>query len=536
MEKSMIRKQYSLNNKNQISRIFCVCFLALVFLAGCAASSSPPEPSIQPQVEPRTELEKQPPRRIEARPRSSLSPLASLKPKVAAAEKMPYEGKLFSLSARSTPLRDVLLGLGKQAELNLVIERGVNYDEPVSVELYDLPLSTVLDMVLNAYGYFYDIDGNILRIKAMETKIFHFDYPLMVNTPTSNVGGDMLGSQGSNNNNRRSNSNNDNDLRGEFSIETSVDSSALDLWKQLEQSLRGGGEGGQGLLSEQGRMQINRLSGTIMITDRRENLILIEEYFDELEKVLSRQITIEAKILEVTLNENYKYGIKWDVLAKDFLSSGGNLQFVSDFTTGGGNIAMEFFRDGSTNVIGGVIEALSHQGNVNVLASPRISAVNNQTALITVARNIPYIDWQLSSIQDPNDDQGRLTQLVPTMQNTRVGISLGVTPQIDENGVTTLHIVPVITDLVGFKEFTQDGDTWDIPIIDMRATDSIVRAQDGSTIVLGGLILERVSEDETGIPLLKDIPYLGQVLFSGQAKESEKRELVIMLNPTIIEQ
>jgi MSHA biogenesis protein MshL len=153
-----------------------------------------------------------------------------------------------------------------------------------------------------------------------------------------------------------------------------------------------------------------------------------------------------------------------------------------------------------------------------------------------VARNIPYIDWQLSSIQDPNDDQGRLTQLVPTMQNTQVGISLGVTPQIDENGVATLHIVPVITDLVGFKQFTQDGDSWDIPIIDMRATDSIVRARNGSTIVLGGLILERVSEDSTGIPILGDIPYLGQILFSGQGKESEKRELVIMLNPTIIEQ
>ncbi|MDX1777221.1 MAG: STN domain-containing protein, partial [Desulfobulbales bacterium] len=220
------------NPPNIISRFFCVCSLALVLLTtGCAASYAPPEPSVQTQVEPPAVLEKQPPRRIETRPRSSLSPLAALKPKVAAAEKMPYEGKLFSLSARGTPLRDVLLGLGKQAELNLVIERGVNYDEPVSVELYDLPLDTVLDMVLNAYGYFYDIDGNILRIKAMETKIFHFDYPLMVNTPSSNVGGDMLGSQGgNNNNNRRSNSNNDNNLRGEFSIETSIDSSALDLW------------------------------------------------------------------------------------------------------------------------------------------------------------------------------------------------------------------------------------------------------------------------------------------------------------------
>jgi len=532
---SVIQKQ---NPTIKTGRIFLVCFLALMLLAGCAASTTPPEPSMQPQAEPLAQLEKEPPRRIDTRPRSSLSPLASLKPKIAAAEKMPYESKLFSLSARSTPMRDVLLGLSKQAELNLVIEKGVDYNEPISVELYDLPLATVLDMVLNANGYFYDIDGNILRIKAMETKIFHFDYPLMVNTPTSNVGGDMLGSRGQNNNNNRSNSNDQNDLRGEFSIATSIDSGALDLWKQLEQALKGGGEGSQhGLLSEQGRMQINRLAGTIMITDRRENLILIEEYFNVLQKVLSRQITIEAKILEVTLNDNYRYGIKWDVLAQDFLSSsGGDLQFISDFTTGGGNITLEFFNDTGKNIIGGFLEALSAQGNVNVLASPRISAVNNQTALITVARNIPYINWQLSSIQDPNDDQGRLTQLVPTMENTQVGISLGVTPQIDENGVATLHIVPVITDLVGFKKFAQDGDSWEIPIIDMRATDSIVRARNGSTIVLGGLMLERVTESSTGLPVLGDIPYFGQILFSGQTKESEKRELVIMLNPTIIEQ
>jgi MSHA type pilus biogenesis protein MshL len=534
MEIIVIQQQYSQTN---IRRIYLVCLLALVFLAGCAGSGPQPQPSIQPQAEQPTALENQPPRRIETRPRSSLSPLASLKPKIAAAEKMPYESKLFSLSARSTPLRDVLLGLSKQAELNLVIEKGVDSDEPVSVELYDLPISTVLDMILNAYGYFYDIDGNILRIKAMETKIFHFDYPLMVNTPTSNVGGDMLSSRGGSNNNRRSNSKDENDLKGEFSIETSVDSSALDLWKQLEQALKGGSEGQHGLLSEQGRMQINRLAGTIMITDRRENLLLIEEYFNELEKVLSRQVTIEAKILEVTLSDSFRYGIKWDVLAQDLLSSsGGDLQFISDFTTGGGNITLEFFNDTGNNIIGGFLEALSAQGNVNVLASPRISAVNNQTALITVARNIPYIDWQLSSIQDPNDQQGRLTQLVPTMQNTQVGISLGVTPQIDANGVATLHIVPVITDLVGFKQFTQDGDSWDIPIIDMRATDSIVRARNGSTIILGGLILERMSEDSTGIPVLGDIPYLGQILFSGQVKDSEKRELVIMLNPTIIEQ
>jgi MSHA biogenesis protein MshL len=522
-----------------------IWLIALLFVFGCAATSqSPPERSVEPQTLPPPVSEKEGPRRIETRPRSSLLPLAALKPKVAASEKMPYESKLFSLSARSTPLRDVLLGLSKQAELNLVIERGVDYEEPVSVELHDLPLATALDMVLNAYGYFYDIDGNILRVKALETKIFHFDYPLMVKSMTSSVGGDMLGTSGQDRysgnrgGGRGSGSNNSNALQGEFKIETSVDTGSLDIWQQLEAALSSGGSGGgsMGLLSSQGRVQINELSGTILVTDRRENLILVERYLDELETVLSRQIIIEANIIEVTLNDQYKYGIRWDILSREFLGTGGDLQFLSDFTTGGGNIALKFFNDDGKNAIGGFIEALSQQGNVDVLASPRISALNNQTALITVARNIPYIDWQLSSIQDPNDVLGRLTQLVPTTQNTRVGISLGVTPQIDENGVATLHIVPVITDLVGFKEFTQDGDTWDIPIINMRATDSIVRARNGSTIVLGGLILERIIEGSTGIPFLGDIPYVGQILFSGQERESEKRELVIMLNPTIIEQ
>jgi MSHA type pilus biogenesis protein MshL len=512
-----------------------------MFLAGCANKSQlPPEPTLEPQKNPPPITEKERPRKIETRPRSSMSPLAALKPKVAASEKMPYEGKLFTLSARGAPLRDVLLGLSKQADLNLVLERGVDYGEPISVELHDLSLGTALDMVLNAYGYFYDIDGNILRVKALETKIFHFDYPLMVKSMSSSVGGDMLSSgQNNNNNSGGSNNSDDNDLTGEFTINTSVDTGSLDIWKQLEASLSpGGGEGGSGgLLSSKGRVQINKFSGTIVVTDRRENLILVEEYLNELGTVLRRQVIIEAKLMEVVLSDSFRYGIRWDILAQDFLNKGGDLQVISDFTSGASNITMEFFNDTGNTEIGAFLEALANQGNINVLASPRISALNNQTALITVARNVPYINFELSSVQDPNDSESRFSQLVPTMENTQVGISLGVTPQIDENGVVTLHIVPVITDLVGFKNFAQDSErSWDIPIIDMRATDSTVRVANGSTIVLGGLILERNREDSTGLPLLSDIPYLGQLLFSGQEKESEKRELVIMLTPTIIEQ
>ena len=231
------------------SRSLPVWLIALLLLVGCANKGQPPpEPTLEPRKNPPPITERDRPRKLETRPRSTMSPLASLKPKVAAAEKMPYESKLFSLSARSTPLSDVLIGLSKQAELNLVLERGVDYAEPISVELHDMPLATALDMVLNAYGYFYDIDGNILRVKAMETKIFHFDYPLMVKSMSSSVGGDMLSSSQSNNNSGGGSSNSgDEDLTGEFTIKTSVDTGSLDIWQQLETSLSsGGGEGSSG--------------------------------------------------------------------------------------------------------------------------------------------------------------------------------------------------------------------------------------------------------------------------------------------------
>ncbi|MFH1091675.1 MAG: pilus (MSHA type) biogenesis protein MshL, partial [Pseudomonadota bacterium] len=123
---------------------------------------------------------------------------------------------------------------------------------------------------------------------------------------------------------------------------------------------------------------------------------------------------------------------------------------------------------------------------------------------------------------------------VPTVSRAQAGISLGVTPVIAADGVTTLSIVPIVTDLVAYKTFVFEGNSFDVPIIDVRGTASIVRAADGETVIIAGMIQDKNQDNVSGIPFLKDIPLVG-FLFSQQTRTKQKVELVISLTPTIIE-
>ncbi|CAN2047479.1 MSHA biogenesis protein MshL [Candidatus Magnetomoraceae bacterium gMMP-13] len=460
---------------------------------------------------------------IKKTPPSALPPLAALKPMIAAEEKMPYESRLFSLSTRSAPLQDILLGLAKEADLNLVIEKAVNLMEPVSLEIKDLSLKLALDTILSAYEYFYEINGNILRVKALETRFFQFDYPLLYNVAESEVGGDVLGEGGGGS-----------DLSGEFTIETEVSGSEhLNIWEQIEKALTPAGTGQNGLLSNQGRALVNRMSGTIVLTDRRENILLAEKFLNKLEISLRRQVVIEAKIIEVTLNHDHQYGIDWNYLQNQIGGSGA-LTFSSELSTGGAAVSVGFLDSFSRGTFELFLDALSVQGNLNVLSSPRLNVLNNQSALISVGQTIPYLDFETNVTTDPNDSTRTITTLEPTINKAQAGITLGITPQISEDSVTTLHIVPIITDLAAEKSFSYNGTDWTVPVIQVRETDTIVRAPDGVTVVIGGLIQDRTDDLVTKIPLLGDIPFLGR-LFSNQKRSNSKSEMVILLTPTVVE-
>ncbi|MEA3333587.1 MAG: hypothetical protein U9Q58_08320 [Pseudomonadota bacterium] len=449
-----------------------------------------------------------------------LPPLAELTPEAAMVGELPFEKMFFSLSTRGAPLEGVLFGLAREAGLNLVIGKGVDRGYPISVEFSDLSLRQALSLMLDACENFYTIKDNVLSVKAFETRTFHFDYSLVSNLGES--GGDSGGNSGPGGSSGGA---------GGFEISTESSDDYLQVWETIEEALGGGSSGGGGsdgaLLSPDARVEINPMGGLIVVTDRRENLALVECYLDKLQKALRRQVVIEAKIIQVSLSRGFEYGIDWNLLANDFIKKG-TLSVATNFASGATGLNVEYKGDPDhKNVLDGVLDALATQGNVKVLSSPRISVLNNQSAVITVGREIPYLQWQA---QNSGDDQ---TVIVPEVVTANTGISLGITPQIDADGVITLHIIPVVSELAEYKTFSYDNNTFDVPVINTRQTDTIVRVDDGNTIIIGGLITEITSNNSSQVPILGDVPLVGG-LFRRRKDVDERVELVVMLTPSVV--
>jgi MSHA type pilus biogenesis protein MshL len=295
------------------------------------------------------------------------------------------------------------------------------------------------------------------------------------------------------------------------------------------------------------------MSGVIVVTDRPSRLEIVERFIDRINESLRRQVIIEAKIVEVILNKGNEWGINWNYLQKNFLNTG--IFGISQTLSEGANAFRIGFVDQTGNDTGEVIlDALATQGNVNILSSPRLNVLNNQSALISVGQIIPYLDFQIgSTVSRGIGGDIPIIDSVPIIARTLEGVTLGITPQISADGVTTLHIVPIITEQTGNRTISlaldtstsppddENGDdgsqnatkSVDIPVFSVREADTIVRVRDNETIIIGGLISENTKDNVRKVPILGDIPYLG-ALFTHQQRETIKSELVILLTTTVV--
>jgi MSHA biogenesis protein MshL len=264
-----------------------------------------------------------------------------------------------------------------------------------------------------------------------------------------------------------------------------------------------------------------------------------------------RQVTIQAKIMEVVLSEDYQEGINWRViqnlprstnLAWGLTDSTGTRGFPggsSGFITGdsggatiptpgifkvnpfGGIFAIG---PGGTDILlSDIIEAISEQGDLKILSSPTISTLNNQKAIIRVAnQDVFYITGAVAT-------QSTVTQTFQPV-TIDIGIILDVTPQIADDGMIIMNIHPSITEKTG-EVASPDGKTT-FPLLSVRETDTTVRVLDNQTIIIAGLMQERKEEIQIGVPGLKDLPFLGR-LFLHKTERKRNTELVIMITPTL---
>jgi MSHA biogenesis protein MshL len=286
------------------------------------------------------------------------------------------------------------------------------------------------------------------------------------------------------------------------------------------------------MTSKEGKkLVISKLSGLIQVHDYPDKLRDVARFLEQMEVNSQRQVLIQARFWEVSLNNEFQAGVRWDTIQQEMLQLDiSTLALTWDIGTGTtsaegllGILGAPSALTGAEFVLADLAEALETQGKVKVLAAPKVSTLNNQTAIVKVARQDVYFTSEISQTSD-----NVLQSFTPNTID--VGVILDVTPQIAADGHIIMNIHPSIT-----AEFERvlSPDGSEFPLLRIRETDTVVKVRDGQTIIIAGLLQETDNRQRVGLPCLMNIPGL-TYLFGHTDVETERTELVILLTPTVL--
>ena len=458
--------------------------------------------------------------------------------------------KRLEVSATEVDAKDFFQAIVRGSRYNVIIHPEVTGQ--ISLSLNNVTLSEALTVVEDVYGYEIIRRGNVVKVfpPGIRTETIALNYLFLKrfgsSSTTINSGGvsenDPNSGNSGNNNSSNNNSGGNNSQNGNSG--SNNQNSGINLytenesnfWKELKESLVafvGTGEGRSVIVSPQ--------AGLVTVRALPQEITAVKKFITATESHLHRQVIIEAKIMEVTLSDDFQQGIKWNKVldqvgsAEIVYSTTGNVVGNVISNTIGGVNSMAFTKQTSSSDFSGVIELLQTQGNVQVLSSPRITATNNQKAVIKVGED-EYFVTEVSS----TTTTGTSTTTTPEVELTPFfsGIALDVTPQIGKDGSVILHVHPSVTLTEEQNKTIQIGsEQLILPLAQssVRESDTIIRANSGEVVVIGGLIETYNIDMESKTPILGDIPYLGE-LFKNKSQKSQKRELVIMLKPVVVGQ
>jgi general secretion pathway protein D len=283
------------------------------------------------------------------------------------------------------------------------------------------------------------------------------------------------------------------------------------------------------------RIIVNRESGIIGVKATAKQHAQLQAFIDKVLDSVQRQVLIEATIAEVRLSDRYQAGIDWSLVTSDPNTAttqdllGGNLGTTPFFSF---NLAESI--DG--NPLNLTLKALETFGDVKVLSSPKVMAINNQSALLKVVDNEVYFTTEVEAVPG-SVNQNSLVTVDTDVNTVPVGFVMSVTPFIDSNEVVTLNVRPTISRIIDFvrdpnPELAEAGVTSEIPVIQVREIESVLKIENGDTAVIGGLMQDQIDKSTTGVPLLSSLPVLGG-LFRFQDDQYVKSELVIFIRPVV---
>ncbi|MEA2038709.1 MAG: pilus (MSHA type) biogenesis protein MshL, partial [Thermodesulfobacteriota bacterium] len=523
------------------ARWFIVLFIVL---SGCSsnqkvvkkeplAKSEPPAPEIVVSVPATLDI----PEKINSAPESKNGPDFQIKPLViemkAGKPYVPVGAELVTQEGK-VPLQEVIKRLADLKGLSVSWADDVDQTKPVDVNIR--PEDNYWDAfnnILRQLDYSCELKKETIVVKYKETRKYHLVMPFLKEDFKTKVGGDLLGGGAS-----------EGRMSGEVKLDVSM-AEPLDFWKLIGDNINKiieSSAGKAGDIGGKGYFIIDRPLGIITVTAPRKAHERINKYLENLDEEIHRQVIIEAKIIEVRLEKSSETGINWNELINTTLR--GTLSFgkaVAGATSGviypfphkDGFISKVTLQDDDFSVM---LKALKKHGETNILSNPKISLLNGHGATITVGENVTYIDKVETTTTGSG---GTLETTFSVSTNTILsGIGMAVMANIIADDEIILYIVPITSELgepIEYRTFTGAGTQAEVglPRVRLREMSTYAKLHDGQTLIIGGLIDTVMYDDEEGLPILGDIPFLGR-LFKVVTKKEKKRELVILLKPIIV--
>ena len=470
----------------------------------------------------------------------------------------------FDLAVNNAPAAQVFLQLANGTAYNMLVSPDVG--GMLSITLNDTTVPEAMDTLREMFGFEYRITGNRIFVypNTVQTRLYRVNYlpgrrqgasdtRITSSAISASSGGGGNGSNGGGNN-PGGNGGAGNGLASRpddnAHVRTTHDT---DFWREVQQSLLTlvGSHGGRSVV-------LNPGAGVVVVKATPAELRQVENYLKAVQLSIERQVMLEAKIVEVSLSKDSQTGINWAGFGKlgNGLASigtaapGTRLGVTGNISSSDGNSVAPGV-DLSAGTLGrgfyglafqaanfaALLNFLQTQGEVQVLSSPRIATLNNQKAVLKVGSDELYVTGVSTSTT--SNGSNSVSSPTLTLQPFFSGISLDVTPQIDDAGNVMLHVHPTISTVSEKNKNIDLGSlgAFRLPLAasTVNETDSIVRVRDGQIVAIGGLMKTEIHDERTGMPGLSDLPGVGG-LFRQTAKLQSKRELVIMIKPTVIQE
>lgn len=490
----------------------------------------------------------------------------AIQPDPVAPEFNPLDAISVSVSVSNEDVQNVLRALSAQAGMSLLLDPDLaDLNRKISMHLTQVPASLVLDKVMALLDLHGEVKSNVLIVRPYQEQFYNLEFLQSAASMDFNIGGDVFGA-----NQTATEGGSSSSMTGNLSL-VGAESDARGPYEQLaltlddligkpdnkqddKEDLPGTEKAAEEDKKKSGKQSVyslNPMTGTLYVKARPSQITAVTELVERYRSVLQRQVLIEAQILDVSLSDNFAFGIDWDLLRGELaagysgsaIALGGVSTNLPNPINAGRSVTLPSLSAGgsdnslslvySNNTFAAALNMLRNFGTVKVLSNPSIRAKNSRPAFISVGRNSRYIS-EATSVVTNSGGGASTTSTSVTTSSVFNGIMLGVLPFIGSDGKISLTIHPMQSEVQedSLQLINVGGDSRvTLPVIDFKGITTSLSLNHGDTVILGGLIDESNEDNGDGIPGLRDINGIG-ALFGNTRQIKSARELVIVLRVT----